>query len=63
MADSWRFVPASEADFEPLLALHERDRANGLLDAPWPHPTSATLAPRASFSHTPVSAGNHSFTK
>jgi hypothetical protein len=21
---------------EPLLAMHERDRADGLLDAPWP---------------------------
>ena len=21
---------------EPLLAMHERDRANGLRDAPWP---------------------------
>jgi hypothetical protein len=21
---------------EPLLEMHERDRANGLLDAPWP---------------------------
>jgi len=21
---------------EPLLAMHERDRANGLMDAPWP---------------------------
>jgi hypothetical protein len=23
-------------DLEPLLAMHERDMANGLMDAPWP---------------------------
>ena len=30
-----RSTPSSQS-LEPLLALHERDRANGLQDAPWP---------------------------
>ena len=32
--DPWAAAPAQ--DLEPLLDLHRRDRANGLLDAPWP---------------------------
>jgi DNA ligase D len=32
--DPWAEMPAQSLD--PLLALHERDRAAGLLDAPWP---------------------------
>ena len=33
---------------EPLLELHERDRANGLLDAPWPpvYPKQPNEPPR-----------------
>jgi DNA primase len=32
--DPWAAMTAQ--DLAPLLALHERDHANGLLDAPWP---------------------------
>ena len=32
--DPWQDAPAQALD--PLLELHRRDRANGLLDAPWP---------------------------
>jgi hypothetical protein len=32
--DPWAAVTAQ--DLDPLLELHERDVANGLLDAPWP---------------------------
>jgi len=32
--DPWADAPAQ--DLEPLLELHRRDRAGGLLDAPWP---------------------------
>ena len=33
---------------EPLLAMHERDTANGLLDAPWPpvYPKQPNEPPR-----------------
>jgi DNA ligase D len=34
--DPWQAIDAVPQSLEPLLALHERDRANGLLDAPWP---------------------------
>jgi DNA ligase D len=34
--DPWEAKPAHGQSLEPLLGLHERDRANGLLDAPWP---------------------------
>jgi DNA ligase D len=34
--DPWEDMNDSPQSLEPLLALHERDRANGLLDAPWP---------------------------
>src|SRR5437588_4926418 len=33
------------------------------VDQPWPHPTSATLAPRCNFSTTPSSAGSQLLTK
>jgi DNA ligase D len=32
--DPWEGI--APQSLEPLLAMHERDRANGLLDAPWP---------------------------
>jgi DNA ligase D len=32
--DPW--APMTPQDLDPLLELHERDHANGLLDAPWP---------------------------
>jgi DNA ligase D len=34
--DPWESKPAHGQSLEPFLELHERDRANGLLDAPWP---------------------------
>jgi hypothetical protein len=34
--DPWQDIHEAPQSLEPLLAMHERDRANGLLDAPWP---------------------------
>jgi DNA ligase D len=34
--DPWANMAISPQSLEPVLALHERDRANGLVDAPWP---------------------------
>src|SRR5688500_13326780 len=34
--DPWAGIADAPQSLEPLLALHERDRADGLLDAPWP---------------------------
>jgi DNA ligase D len=34
--DPWAAIDDVPQSLEPLLAMHERDRANGLLDAPWP---------------------------
>ncbi|MBV9100775.1 MAG: non-homologous end-joining DNA ligase [Candidatus Dormibacteraeota bacterium] len=34
--DPWAPMSAHPQSLEPLLALHERDRAAGLVDAPWP---------------------------
>ena len=34
--DPWAAVSADPQSLEPLLALHERDMASGLMDAPWP---------------------------
>jgi len=34
--DPWAGMAATPQSLEPLLARHERDRAAGLLDAPWP---------------------------
>jgi DNA ligase D len=34
--DPWKAIDGSPQSLEPLLALHERDRADGQLDAPWP---------------------------
>jgi DNA ligase D len=34
--DPWREMYARPQSLEPLLAMHQRDRANGLHDAPWP---------------------------
>ena len=34
--DPWHDIDAAPQSLEPLLAMHERDRANGLMDAPWP---------------------------
>jgi DNA ligase D len=34
--DPWEGMSDAPQSLEPLLELHERDRASGLLDAPWP---------------------------
>ena len=34
--DPWAEMYAQPQSLEPLLAMHERDRADGLMDAPWP---------------------------
>ena len=34
--DPWATIDTPLQSLEPLLALHEHDRANGLQDAPWP---------------------------
>ena len=34
--DPWEGIDAAPQSLEPLLEMHERDRANGLRDAPWP---------------------------
>jgi DNA ligase D len=34
--DPWAAIDDAPQSLEPLLAMHERDRANGLQDAPWP---------------------------
>jgi len=36
LGDPWQDIDEAPQSLEPLLAMHERDRANGLLDAPWP---------------------------
>jgi DNA ligase D len=36
LGDPWAEMNAAPQSLEPLLAMHERDRANGLMDAPWP---------------------------
>jgi hypothetical protein len=34
--DPWEAIDAAPQSLEPLLEMYERDRANGLQDAPWP---------------------------
>ena len=34
--DPWAAIDDAPQSLEPLLEMHERDRANGLMDAPWP---------------------------
>jgi DNA ligase D len=36
LGDPWEEIDETPQSLAPLLAMHERDRANGLLDAPWP---------------------------
>lgn len=36
LGDPWEAMNDAPQSLEPLLAMHERDRANGLRDAPWP---------------------------
>jgi DNA ligase D len=46
--DPWAAINDEPQSLEPLLALHERDRKNGLLDAPWPpvYPKQPNEPPR-----------------
>ena len=48
--DPWLDMNADPQSLKPLLAMHERDRANGLLDAPWPpvYPKQPGGPPRVS---------------
>ena len=48
--DPWAEMNADPQSLEPLLAMHERDRANGLMDAPWPpvYPKQPGEPPRVS---------------
>ncbi len=34
--DPWEGMDDAPQSLEPMLAMHERDRADGLMDAPWP---------------------------
>jgi DNA ligase D len=36
LGDPWQDIDEAPQSLEPMLAMHERDRANGLRDAPWP---------------------------
>jgi hypothetical protein len=36
LGDPWEKINERPQSLEPLLVLHERDRAAGLRDAPWP---------------------------
>jgi DNA ligase D len=36
MGDPWQGIDEQPQSLEPMLELHERDRAAGLMDAPWP---------------------------
>jgi DNA primase len=36
LGDPWEDMDEDPQSLGPLLEMHERDRANGLLDAPWP---------------------------
>ena len=46
--DAWSDYPGSPQSLEPLLELHERDMAAGLMDAPWPpvYPKQPNEPPR-----------------
>jgi DNA ligase D len=48
--DPWMDVNDEPQSLEPLLEMHERDRANGLMDAPWPpvYPKQPNEPPRVS---------------
>ena len=47
-ADPWESINDQPQSLEPLLALHERDMAAGLMDAPWPpvYPKQPNEPPR-----------------
>lgn len=50
VGDPWADMNANPQSLEPLLAMNERDRASGLMDAPWPpvYPKQPDEPPRVS---------------
>jgi len=50
VADPWIDMNEHPQSLEPILAMHERDMANGLMDAPWPpvYPKQPGEPPRVS---------------
>ena len=46
--DPWASMGDEPQSIEPLLAMSERDMANGLMDAPWPpvYPKMPNVPPR-----------------
>ena len=57
--DPWSAIDDEPQSLEPLLELHERDRASGLMDAPWPpvYPKQPDEPPRVAPSRARKSAG------
>ncbi len=57
--DPWEGMNDDEQSLEPLLELHERDRASGLMDAPWPpvYPKQPDEPPRVAPSRARKDAG------
>jgi DNA ligase D len=59
VGDPWAEMNATPQSLEPLLELHERDRAAGLLDAPWPpvYPKQPDEPPRVAPSRARKESG------
>jgi DNA ligase D len=57
--DPWAGIDEQPQSLEPLLELHERDRAAGLMDAPWPpvYPKQPDEPPRVAPSRARKDAG------
>jgi DNA ligase D len=57
--DPWAAIDDAPQSLEPLLAMHERDRANGLMDAPWPpvYPKQPDEPPRVAPSRARTDPG------
>jgi hypothetical protein len=57
--DPWEGMNERPQSLEPLLELHERDRAAGLRDAPWPpvYPKQADEPPRVAPSRARKDSG------
>ena len=60
LGDPWQDIDDAPQSLEPLLAMHERDRANGLHDAPWPpvYPKMPDEPPRVAPSRARKSDGD-----
>lgn len=59
LGDPWAEMNAQPQSLDPLLELHERDRAAGLLDAPWPpvYPKQPDEPPRVAPSRARKESG------